>query len=269
LLSGVTSADVISEPFPHLVVESVLDESLCDRLVSTFPPLDVLTGGKPYGSNQLVGYYASEALNDPGIAPLWHEMIRLHTSQSFFDELARVFGDHVRASHPSFEERFGRLDRLRAGVRHRDSFDEIDVTLEAQPCMNTPVTGEPSSVRAGHVDNPNKLFVGLLYLRHPGDRSTGGDLELFTYKRRRPRFVGHELPRSELVPVKTIRYAKNTLLVFLNSYKSLHGVTVRSRTSVPRMFLNLGAEVRADLFTIPANRRRLPGFASWATAWSV
>jgi hypothetical protein len=258
LLAEVTAADVVEDPFPHVVVENALDKSVCDCLVREFPPLEVIASAKPYGSNQLIGYYANDALKGQLLSPLWHEMIRIHTSQPFLGDLTRVFGDHIRAAYPRFEQRFGCLDQLRAGIRHRDSFETIDVTLEAQPCMNTPVTGEPTSVRAAHLDNPNKLFVGLFYLRHPGDRSTGGDLELLTYKSRRPRFTGHELARDDLVEAKTIRYAKNTLLVFLNTYRSLHGVTVRSRTTVPRMFLNLGAEVSADLFTIPAHRSRLP-----------
>ena len=36
-------------------------------------------------------------------------------------------------------------------------------------------------MREAHLANPNKLIVGLYYLRHPEDDSTGGDLQLCRY----------------------------------------------------------------------------------------
>ncbi len=136
-------------------------------------------------------------------------------------------------------------------MRYVDTFETADVLLEAQPAMNTPVTATPSSVRAGHLDNANKLIVGLYYLRHPDDDSTGGELELYRYAMRRPVFEGHELSHRFIESVKTIPYEKNVLVLFLNSAHSLHGVTVRQPTPWARLFFNLGAEVRTDLFRHP------------------
>jgi hypothetical protein len=256
VLSRATRADVEFEPFPHVVIREALDDALCDRLIAEFPPLESMVGWSPGVSNRRLYYRAKTAMHDSALSDLWREVIEAHTSQAYLDQLVDVFGESVLATYPDFEQRYMPIDSLRAGLRYRDSFDHVDVLLEAQPSANTPVTAEPTSVRAGHLDNPNKLFVGLLYLRHPDDVSTGGDLELYRYGPGRPKFDGHEIADRYIEPVKTIGYEKNVLVMFLNSPLSLHGVTVRHTTPVPRMFLNLGAEVRSDLFAIPEPRSR-------------
>jgi hypothetical protein len=256
LLSQVTPGDVIPEPFPHIVLRDAFDEELCNRLVAEFPPLESMVGGTPHDSNRRLYYRAKSAMTDPALSPLWREMIDTHVSQVFLNQLLAVFGDSVRATYPDFEQRFGRLESLRVGLRYRDSFETADVLLEAQPSANTPVTAEPSSVRRGHLDNANKLFVGLFYLRQPDDDSTGGDLELYRYRPGRPVFDGREIADRYIEPVKTIPYEKNVLVMFMNSSKALHGVTVRQKTPHARLFLNLGAEVSSELFLVPRTTRQ-------------
>jgi hypothetical protein len=252
VLARASPADVQLEPFPHVVLRDVLDDALCDRLIAEFPPLDAMVGGKPDDSNTRLYYRGLTAMHDPALSPLWRETIETHVSQLFLRQLTGIFGASILATYPDFEQRFGALDALRAGLRYRDTFEHADVLLEAQPSANTPVTAEPSSVRAGHLDNPNKLFVGLFYLRHPDDDSVGGDLELYRYRAgQRPVFHGHEIADRYIEPVQTVRYEKNVLLVFLNSPAALHGVTVRELTPHTRLFLNLNAEVKEALFAIP------------------
>src|SRR5205823_10197992 len=116
------------------------------------------------------------------ISPLWREFIKAHVSQEFLNELVTLFGDDIRAIYPSLEETYARLDRWRAGTRSMDNYRRAEVLLDAQICVNTPVAGQPSSVRGAHIDNTDKLFAGLYYLRHPDDDSTGGDLEIYRSK---------------------------------------------------------------------------------------
>ena len=254
LLARVTPEDIVQEPFPHVVFREPLESEICDRLVEEFPSLDVISAGmqRPAKSNELLVYHASRELNDPDLTPLWREMIAMHVSQEFLRRLLDLFGDTIRRRYRSFFETTGPPQALRAGVRHIDNFDAADVLLEAQAALNTPVTAAPSAVREAHLDNPNKLIVGLYYLRHPEDDSTGGDLQLYRYATPHPKFEGHEVPMRFVEPVKTIKYESNVLVLFLNTIDSLHGVTVRHPTPWVRMFLNLGSEVKTDLFTIPS-----------------
>ena len=53
--------------------------------------------------------------------------------------------------------------------------------MDAQISINTPVE-KLSSVRKAHLDNTNKFFSGLFYLRLPNDDSRGGNLQLCKWR---------------------------------------------------------------------------------------
>jgi len=248
-IDGVGAEDVVAEPFPYLVLRDALPEDRCARLISEFPALDVVSQGRPMGSNLRYSMSAPEALGAPEMPPVWRELIEQHISQEFLDGLMRIFGDHIRRLYPSFEQDHAPLDELRVGVRRVES--DSDVHLDAQISINTPVLDQPNSVRECHLDAPNKLFVGLFYLRTDDDDSVGGDLEISRWRRDAPRGLrGRMAYRAFTQVVETVPYARNTLILFVNSPYSLHGVTVRSRTKAPRLFLNLLGEVKSPLFTI-------------------
>lgn len=247
LLDRVQAADVRLDPFPHIAVTEALDPALVSRLQEEFPPLEVIAGEQSSANNLRMGLSARDALGNPAVSELWRHFVAYHTSQSFLDDLLEVFGDAVRATYPDLEERIGPLDGLRAGVRGVD--EDADVLLDAQISVNTPVT-TPTSVRGAHLDDPDKLFAGLFYLRRDDDHSTGGDLELHRYRRGPRGFRGPEIYDTFVEPVRTVRYASNTLVLFVNSPRSLHGVTVRSVTDVPRRFVNLVAKIGEPLFDI-------------------
>ena len=240
---------VVSEPFPHVVIENAFDDDLCMELLEQFPPLEVVAQGAELGSNTRFSLPAHLALESDAVSDAWKQVVQAHVSPQFLADLIDAFGHDIRASYPAFEAEFGQLDSLRAGLRQVDSFENADVLLDAQISMNTPVTGRPTSVRSSHLDDPDKLFAGLFYLRHPDDDSTGGDLEISRYRSRRRGFRGPLVYNHFVEPVRTVRYERGTLVLFLNTPDSLHGVTARSRTDVPRYFMNIVAVVKKPLFT--------------------
>jgi hypothetical protein len=144
----------------------------------------------------------------------------------------------------------------RIGLRDRDSFADHDFLLDSQICGNTAVR-EVSSVKTTHVDSTRKLFSGLFYLRHPKDDSIGGDLTTARFKpglsrwQWRRRFDGVFVPEDRVETVSTVRYERNTLVMFLNTLESMHGVTVREPTPHLRLFMNLVCEVPEPLFEVP------------------
>jgi hypothetical protein len=257
LLSRISPGDVVAEPFPHVIARDVLDASLCDTLIAEFPPDDVVADGRPSGSNRRFSYSAGKALDDVRLSRLWRDFIRTHVSQGFLDNLVRLFGEHVGRLYPDLC-RDG--SPLRAGVRNADSFDRVDVLLDAQVSINTPVTGRPSSVRPVHVDDPRKLFAGLFYLRHPHDDSRGGDLELYRLKGQTFAFhAGPYMTGRYVERVATVKYERNVLVLFVNSLRSLHGVSIRHATPWTRCFLNLVAEVGAPLFDLASHQETIVG----------
>jgi hypothetical protein len=266
LLSRIGPADVVAEPFPHVIARDVLDTALCDRLIAEFPANAIVTEGAPPGSNRRFSYSAGKAMDDLRLSPAWRELIRAHVSQGFLDGLMALFGDHVGRLYPHLQ---GTGRSWRAGVRHADAFDRADVLLDAQVSINTPVTGAPTSVRTVHVDDPHKLFAGLFYLRQPQDDSRGGDLELYRLRGRAFAFHGGPYMAERYVErVATVRYEKNVLVLLVNSLRSLHGVSVRQPTPWTRCFVNLLAEVEAPLFDLAGHQegivgRLRRGYARW------
>lgn len=50
--------------------------------------------------------------------------------------------------------------------------------------------------------------------------------------------------------VKTVPYERNTLVLFLNSLSSVHGVTIRQPSDRPRCFVNLVTQTSGVLFDL-------------------
>jgi hypothetical protein len=254
LLSKVQASDVITEPFPHIVVKDALDEDLCAKLMAEYPSIDTLKQSRDNlptttFSNVRFHYLAEDTFNDEQISSTWKEFIRLHSSSLFFQQFITLFKEPILKFYPNFEQEYGSFDSLTSGIRKIDTFETSDVLLDALICVNTPVTHRPTSVRAAHIDFPDKLFVGLFYLRDPKDDSTGGDLELYKFKNGKPQgFRSNALPSYAIEFCKEIKYERNVLVLFLNSIYSVHGVTVRSVTNYPRYFVNLVGEVKKPLF---------------------
>ncbi len=250
LLSHAQKIDVSSDPFPHIIITDPLEEEICLQLLSEYPDVNTITKEENYSSNKRFSYSASEVFGNDNISPLWKQFVQVHTSNAFLSEVVGLFEEHIRLMYPCFEKEIRELNNLTSGVRKVDNFPDVDVLLDAQICVNTPVAGTPSSVRTAHVDKPNKLFAGLYYLRSLEDTSTGGDLEIYKFKDKPNHFRGEYIRDKYVEVVKTVKYQRNVLILFINSIYSVHGVTVRSKTNTPRYFFNLLGEVKQPLFDL-------------------
>lgn len=255
LLSKVKPSDVIPEPFPHIVIKDALEEEDYAKLVLQWPSITTLSQGadnkmgRDLSSNKRFHYLANESLSNTEIAPIWKEFIFLHTSTTFLQKLLHIFQEHILQLYPEFEQEYGTFETLSAGLRRVDTLEDVDVLLDALICINTPAIAKPTAVRRAHIDLPDKLFAGLFYMRDPQDKSTGGDLELYKFKKGDPYgFINCERPDRYIEYVKTIKYERNVFVLFINSLYSLHGVSVRSLTDHYRYFVNLVGEVKKPLF---------------------
>jgi hypothetical protein len=250
-LDGRQAEDVAEIPFPHLASRDALPGDVAARLIEDLPSLEWITGTADWKSNRRFDLVASEALGRPDLPASWRDVIEAHLTSSFFARFVEVFGDAVRQAHPGLEERLGRsLEDARVGTRFLHDHRDRDVLLDAIVSINTPVTAKPTAVRRVHLDRPDKLFAGLLYLRHPDDDSTGGALELCRYRTKPGGFHDAEIGDRHVEVVKTVKYESNFLVMYPNSIAALHGVTPRNPTRFPRVFLNLVAELPFPLFDL-------------------
>ena len=235
------------EPYPHFVTR--LDEGLYEQLAAEFPT-DLSSfsgwGGNEKGaSNVLEQFSAKDSLFSPLLSPLWKAFVEYTTSKHFFQQVIKSFSPHVQGIHP-----ISQLP-LETGIR---GLENAAFQLDSQLAINTPVI-TPTSVRGPHVDDPRELFAGLLYMPVPGD-TAGGNLELLRWRGAR-NFVGREgmVKKAEAryedtEVVKTVDYAPNTIVFFLNTADSLHAVTERSPTNEVRRYVNMIAEVDKPLFEL-------------------
>jgi hypothetical protein len=246
-------ARVELQPFPYLLINNVLPADVCDALIREIPPLDVLTHGQPLGDNKRFNFTYANAVAARGISPLWRDVLTQAVSQRFLDRLLKLFGPSILEFYPDFETRFAPIDKLKAGVRSKKNAREPGtIRLDAQIAVNTPAITGGTSVRTPHLDRTDKIFIGLLYLRSPEDNSEGADLELLSPNDNGPLVYGDKrmLSAEQTKHVRTIPYRRNTLVIFLNTAKSLHGVSPRGTTPHTRYFINLVAETSEPLFQV-------------------
>lgn len=256
---NIAVGQVENDPFPLIVVPNVLDASLHQSLKSGLPSLDELTKGKKYPGNYRLNYSATNLAFNPKVPSIWKQFVQEHLGQGFLDDVLRLFGGAIAKEYPDLASSRGTPLSLKAGIRPVDQDSDADVLMDCQLAVNTPVTIGGTTVRAPHIDCPKKLFVGLLYLRLDGDDSIGGELELYRPTKPNP---GLDQTRTASVAdmevVRRIPYESNTLVLFLNTPRSFHGVTVRGRTPHHRLFVNLLGEMREPLFRLTTSNRTAP-----------
>jgi hypothetical protein len=268
ILSRLDPGEIVYEPFPYLHREEALDPALYADLAAAYPSLRQLLCGRPGGNNQLFNVAAFRVMEDPAMPAIWREFFAYHCSSAFLSEALTFWGRAIDAEYPQLSAWLGkpltelRVARRSAGKSKSDANLAADMVLDVQFAVNSPVT-ERSTVRVPHLDNPWKLFAALLYFRLPEDGSTGGDLMLY---RLSGEHYHHDaqmnVPERFIEPFHTVPYRANAMIMWVNTWRSFHGVTPRSVTAVPRRYINfVGESYRLSTGGFFPMRRTLAGRA--------
>jgi len=254
ILHKATAASVVSEPFPHVVIDDALEPELYRALAASFPDERSFIGNGAIQNNCNYRIPGQDLIRNTSYAKVWRELSAHHTSNEFFREVTAVFGDAIRSLHPALERGIGkRLEDAATNVRYAEPM--ADFAMDCQITWTSPVRRRSSSAPC-HVDREVALYAGMLYMRPPDDRADGGDLELYRFRPGQRRYNGDrsvDLRRVETV--KRIGYAANRLVFFIHSPDSIHGVTQRSPTPLPRLHINFIAEAREKIFVLPQHAR--------------
>lgn len=251
ILRGIARADIRREPYAHVVIEGCLDAMLYAELARTFPADQTILR---LGNSAKGGRVRSNSRHDVGaqcildnpecFSKSWHEFVRYHVSNEFFQEFIGLMGPEITATYPVLERRLGRpLRELRTGILDTPEADGCDIALDCHIGINTP-TARRGSVRRVHADAPDELFAALIYFRADHDQAMGGDLEIFQWKSGRPKlFVGSEVVESDAERRCTVATNPNTAVIFINSVDALHAVSARSASPVSRRLVNIMGRV--------------------------
>lgn len=221
LLSNAKRINFFKSPFPHLLIEDALPKEYYNILSSKFPINFFKSIEEENDNNVRKDLFNKEIKEKKDIDIYWKKFISYHSSKSFLSEILDFFYDDIFQKYP---KKFKDLDFLK----------NLDTNNQLSTSVNTPVKKQ-SSVRGAHLDNLNKLFTGLFYMKIDEDRSSGGNLELYSWKKNysnvKKRLLGSkDISMEHVIIEKTINYKPNTFIIFLNSIDSLHGVTPRSET---------------------------------------
>lgn len=242
ILNDLGKIQIHAAPFPHIIVQDALPQALADQLTLEFP-IELFDTSLNNKRKDISSKVVQDNLK---ISWIWREFIKYHSSDEFFREILSIF-------KPFFsDDEFNYYSEFSSGIRGLDSHKDKQILLDAQISINSPVS-KTSSVRKAHVDNTNKLFSGLYYLRRPNDDSRGGDLEILEWKhslskKEKLKFYNEGVNPKHFKTYKKINYANNIAVVFLNSIDALHLVTPRFPTPHERCFVNLVGEVNHDIF---------------------
>ena len=247
ILDGLSQDDIANTPFPYVSKKGCLPQDAYQHLYNTAPQMRY---DESSANNTLELLAIPEAAHVVALDQAWHDFSATHLSAEFYRRLIGLFRPHIDHYYPGLEDRIGSpLESLSTGWRR--SGTDFQVGLDCQFGFNTPVR-KPSRVRAIHADKPIRLISGLLYMRHPDDRSTGGDLLIYKFKKNRQYkdIKNLAVEDDDAEHVATVPYEANRLILFLNTPDSLHGVSVRGVTPIARRYINFVVELNVPLFDV-------------------
>jgi len=224
---------VITDPYPHLVIENALPDKLYDHLEEEWPEKQLLKT-EPYDNGICYRLKADEMLRPNKVANVWREFTQYHTSAEFFAEVTELFGDLI-PHIPEVEKTIS----ARGWDRGADY-----IGTDCQAVMHKPVD---YSSRTPHIDNPREIYAGLLYMPYANDKSTGGEFQIHQTVHQITavnKTGGREVPYDKKgIAVKSVPYRRNTFVMFLNnSSKAIHSVSPRVGATTHRRSVNIIAE---------------------------
>ena len=224
-----------TNPFPYIYIPEVLPWDLYERLEAEYPEQHC-TKGETHGFGTM-RYMQHEFDYENVVTPLWRDFAAYHTSKEYKDELIRAFRVPMTDLYP--KGRFAEdlyTKYIRSDVSPRRAPVGSTVRMELQFVMNAI---DHKHIRTPHVDQSKELFACLFYFKKPEDKGEDGGLNIYrnTAGKQWRRVTGREAVPEDIKAVDHIPYKRNTMVCFLNSVDSLHGVTPRNNPSHIRLSL--------------------------------
>ena len=255
LFSRVSRTQLRLKPFPHFVIENALSDSLYEKLDNTFPEEFLIEDNtlvkKDRGHTRRLLY--KDFKNSSFVDDIWKEFANVHCSKNFFRIVTNYFFEQsLQDIYPTLSDKINQLDvQLRTNDPEKD---KNSVVTDFQFVANLPY-GESHTSRTPHLDNPKEIYACLFYMRKKNDSSIGGGLDFYQAKKSALE-AQHTNERAvnldHLKYSKTVHYAKNTAVIFLNTRASYHGVQQIYNQNLCRRSINIIGELPlgSRLFTV-------------------
>lgn len=240
LLQRFTTQNFFLEPFPHFVVENALPSELYNTLATEYP--ESILNGNTSGFRDF--RYKQSDFTPAHITNTWQKFVDYHTSKKFKTEVVKALLPGMLKYYPDITDKYVDIDvSLRHGGKARTT-----AAMEVQFVMNA---ADMNKIRTPHLDQAKELFACLFYMKKPEDQSQGGDLILYKKLEENCKFhLGRVAPLDKIQETKRVKYEANTLIGFLNSSDSIHGVSSRSNADVFRRYVNVDCHIAEKLFRL-------------------
>lgn len=237
-----------TKPYRAVVLKPALPEDLYLRLLATRPDWKAIAGTKDVTDGNVrvdIGNLAVFERKIIEVAPIWKRFMETHMTVNFYYQICELLGVEPVNNKRDFQF-------LPRGRKQKNALPVI--SMDCQIGINTPNIGRPASVRGPHVDHPTQLVGGMLYMPVPGDEA-GGDLTLYRLKVKEDLLKFHGkaavvAPGAVLDEFHTVKYEPNTAIFWENSRISIHGVTPRQSSCLPRQMVNFIYETQYVNFEV-------------------
>jgi hypothetical protein len=256
-----------SYPYPFFFIDNAYEDKIYSYLEGDYKLFhNYFEKNTQYKENNIRLQISTEEFFDSNLFQnsIWKDFVQFHTSKTFFLQLVDIFSEDMKKIYPKILDI---IDKNKSNedflnIRNKKNIKEFQFVADCQPGINTPNLYK-SSVRQSHLDNSAELFAGLFYLRDDLDDSSGGNMQVMEIKKNK-KTVFHQKSlvknQSDLNIFKEIKYEKNKVIFFMNTINSIHSVSPRSATSVPRNLTNIIFEtydIKNRLFSEYKKRQNL------------
>jgi hypothetical protein len=221
------------KPYPHIVIENCLPVNLHNELLDTLPSdrLDQQKAVDKHG--KLTWLYKEVANENYPVSNIWKEFIDYHMSREFLEKVFNTFDKVSKDSKIKLSD----IVLPNATTEDDDCNAFTDFSFVKHPPANK------VSNKIPHSDNEKEIYAGLLYLKYPEDKSTGGD---FCIHRQKDLVMNAN--REYYQPgkiIRTIPYITNNFVMFWNGRYAQHSVSAREGAEHPRWSINTIARYTA------------------------
>lgn len=228
------------DPYPYIYIEDALPQDLYDQLAAEYP--ESILKGATTGFKDF--RYCQHDFTDEHITPLWKKFVDFHTSKKYKNQVIQALEPGMRKYYSEITDKYLNIDvSLRRGGKAKTT-----AALEVQFVMNS---FDTKKIRTPHLDQARELFACLFYMKKPEDKSEGGDLVVYKKLGNDFKFLeGRVAPIDRIEEVNRIKYKANNLIIFLNTFDSIHGVSPRNDPEIFRRYVNIDCHIAEKLFVL-------------------
>ena len=256
-------ATIQSDPFPHAMIDGVLDQPLFDAMHADFPADEVFlrnqltdsTGGRSSRIN--LCRYNDDFKQHMQKSEAWRTFYEYANSPEYVRYVLDFFGDQIKAfggqldnedwvfdasaEHPPL--RFSEKVLNKTGARN--AIDRLQSLLRQDALtVNFDIAyGGGGYGTEIHTDNRNKLSAMLIYFNDPGGK--GGAFCVHEEITGKPLAQCERYPSEEKTRIeKMVQPKPNRGLILLNCNKSYHSAQAITENPVSRKFLYVSVNKR-------------------------